>query len=150
MWMSSHDLVRRAQVVRDVQERDIVLIPQPQHDVQDHRAQRSIDHGDRLVGHDQAGLQHKGARHHHALALAAAELVRVLFQHLLAAHTHDVQRLLDQLIGLKPAVGQIELFDDQVKDVLHPVKGIVHRIRVLKDGLHLAPVLRSFARGSFA
>jgi hypothetical protein len=74
-----------------------MFVAQPQHDVEDHRAQRGVDHRDRLVGDDQLRLEQIGARHHHALALAAAELVRIFFQHLFAAHPHHVERIFDQV-----------------------------------------------------
>ena len=55
------DLVGGRQIVGDVQKRDVVLVPQPQHDVENHGAQRSIHHRNRLVGDDQARFEHIGA-----------------------------------------------------------------------------------------
>ena len=44
--------------------------------VEDRGAQRGVDHRDRLVGDDQPRPEQQRARHHDALPLAAAELVR--------------------------------------------------------------------------
>ena len=61
---------------------------------------RGVDHGDRLVGQDDARLEQQGPRHHDALALAAAQLVRIAAQDLLGTQTHRLQRLLDQSLRL--------------------------------------------------
>jgi hypothetical protein len=51
------DLVRRRQVVRDVDQRDAEAAVQLAQALQDRRAQRCVDHRDRLVGDDQLRLQ---------------------------------------------------------------------------------------------
>ncbi len=91
------DLVRGGQVVRDVEERDAVFVAQAQHDIEDHRAQRRVDRGHRLVGHDQPRAQHVSrATMTHALALSAGKLVRMLLQDLVPAHAHQLEGVLDQ------------------------------------------------------
>ena len=67
---------------------------------QDGGAQRGVDHGDRLVGQDHARLEQQRAGHHHALALAAAQLVGIAAQDLLGTQADRLQRLLDQTLGL--------------------------------------------------
>ena len=53
------------------------LVAQPQQQGEDLAAYGRVERGDRLVGDDEFGLQHEGARDDHALALAAGQLVRV-------------------------------------------------------------------------
>ena len=78
------------------------------------------------------------------------KLVRILLQHFLAAHAHDVERLFDQVVGLRPALGQLEVLDHHVEDVAHAVEWVVDGVGILEDRLHLAPVfdqLRLVHRG---
>ena len=56
---------------------DARLAHEPQHQREDLAAHRGVERGDRLVGDEQARLEHHRARDHHALALPARELVRV-------------------------------------------------------------------------
>ena len=62
--------------MRDVDDRDPEILVQRPQAAQHQRAQRRIDHRDRLVGDQQARLQQQRARDHQALALAARQLVR--------------------------------------------------------------------------
>ena len=86
-------------------------------------------------------LEQVGAGHHHALALAAGQLVGILLQHLFAAHADHVERVLDQRLPFFFAARQLEVLEHHVEDVLDPVEGVVDGVRILKDRLHLAPVV---------
>ena len=66
------NLIGRAQIVSDIQERDTILISQAQHNIEDHGAQRSIHHRNRLVGNDDVRFEQKSSGDHHPLALATA------------------------------------------------------------------------------
>src|SRR6185503_5938097 len=136
------DLVGRAQVVRNVEEGNILLITQLQHNVENHGAQGGVHHRDGLVGHNQPGLEQIGQSHHHALPLAAAELVRVFLQYFLAAHAHHLQRVFDQVARGSLVGGELKVLDGQVKNVLDAVERVVDCVGVLKDGLNLARVLQ--------
>jgi hypothetical protein len=86
-------------------------------------------------------LEQIGARHHHALALAAGKLVGVLLQHLLPAHPDDVERGFDQRPPFFPGARQLKVLEHHVKDVLDAVEGVVDGVRVLKDRLNFAAVI---------
>ena len=66
-----------AEIVADEQEGQAAPLLQLLQQQQDLRLHRDVERGDRLVGDDQLGLQRQGAGDADALALAAAELVRV-------------------------------------------------------------------------
>ncbi len=53
------------------------LVAQLHEQLQDLSADRGVQVGDRLVGHDDLGVEHHGSGDHDALALTARELVRV-------------------------------------------------------------------------
>ena len=136
-------LIGGGQIVRDVDDRDAELLVQLAQRAQDGRAQRRIDHRDRLVGDDQLRAQQQRARHHDALALAAAELMRIAAEDLLGPQADRAQRVLDQAaaFGLRP--GQTELRDRRRQHMIHPVERIVDLVRVLEDRLHVAPEVRA-------
>ncbi len=71
------------EVVRDEQERQLVLLLQFLQQVDDLRLDRDVERGDRLVAHDEGRLHRQRARDAHALALAAGEFVRVALRHVL-------------------------------------------------------------------
>ncbi len=61
-------------------ERDLRLLPQLRHHVQQTNADRHVEHRDRLVGQDQFGPVGERLRESDALPLPAAEFVRVALQ----------------------------------------------------------------------
>ena len=90
------DLVGRRQVVRDVDDRDAQLGVHPAQRRQNGGAQRRVHHRYWLVGQDHARLQQERPRHHHALPLAAGELVREAAKCFFGAQAHCAQDVLDQ------------------------------------------------------
>jgi adenosylmethionine-8-amino-7-oxononanoate aminotransferase len=66
---------RRGEVVRDHQDRE-TLAAQAVEDVEDARAYRDIQHGDRFVGNEHLGLEDERRGDRDPLALATGELVR--------------------------------------------------------------------------
>ena len=66
------------QVVRDEEVGELQPLLQIQQQVHDLRLHRDVERRDRLVGDDERRLQRERARQADALALAAAELVRIL------------------------------------------------------------------------
>ncbi len=71
----------------DEDERQLALRHKPLEEVEDLALDGHIESGDRLVGDDQLGLGGEGAGDGDALALPAAELVRV-FLHLRRVQAH--------------------------------------------------------------
>ena len=82
------DVIGRGQVVRDVEDADLLLVAQLLEHVHDRHAQARIDHRDRLIGQDQARLGDEGPRHRDPLDLAARQLVRVTLAHLIERESH--------------------------------------------------------------
>ena len=71
------DVAHHAQVVRDEQIGQAKVLLQIGQQVEHLRLNRDIQRGDRLVGHDQRGLEHQRAGNGDALALPTREHVRV-------------------------------------------------------------------------
>ena len=71
------DVAHHAQVVRDEQVGQAQVALQVGQQVQHLRLNRHIERRYRLVGHEQRGIEHQGARDGDALALAAGEHVRI-------------------------------------------------------------------------
>ena len=71
------DVPHDAEVVAQKQHRQLQLLLQVLQELEDLRADRHIERRDRLVGDEHAGAQRQRARNRDALALAAAELVRI-------------------------------------------------------------------------
>ena len=72
------DVASTREIVRDVEEGEITLLLQRQHQVQDPDPDRDVEHRGRLVGQDHARLDGKGPCDRDSLPLPARELVRVL------------------------------------------------------------------------
>ena len=64
----------------DEDERHAMSLAQVEHQAQDARPDRDIEHRDRFVRDDDLGIQHHRGRDRHALALAARELVGIALQ----------------------------------------------------------------------
>ena len=68
------DVLDDGQVVRNEEDREVVLLLQVLHQVEDLRLDRHVEGGDDLVAHQQLRLEDQGAGDADALALAAGEL----------------------------------------------------------------------------
>ena len=75
-------------VVRDVEDRDALLVAQLRHQVEQADPDRHVEHGDRLVGQDQLRPRRQRLGEADPLPLAAAQLVREALQHLGAEPDH--------------------------------------------------------------
>ena len=60
--------------------------------VEDVDAGRGVEHADDLVGDEQADVEQQRPRDQHALELAAAQLVRVLVEHVARVEVHGLER----------------------------------------------------------
>ncbi len=75
------DVASAGQVVRDVQDREVLLVTEARHHVEQADADRDVQHRDRFVGEDQRRTNRERRREADTLALTAAHLMRVLLQH---------------------------------------------------------------------
>ena len=103
------------------------------------RLDQHVERAGRLVEHDEGRLQHDGARHRDALALAAGEFVRIA-EARLRIEADVLQRLDDVLLAFVPRdVRQVNphaLLDD----VGHRHARRQRAVRVLEHDLHVAAV----------
>ena len=120
--------------------------------VDDLRLDRHVERGDRFVGDDQRRVEGEGAGQADALALAAAELVRIAPPQL--GIEPDVR---EQLGDPRGALGlRADAMDDErlLDDRLDPHPRVERRVGVLEDHLHVraaprAARARSSARTSW-
>ena len=102
----------------------------------DLRLHRDVERRDRLVGDDERRIQRERAGQADALALSAAELVRIP-RELRPVEPDQLEQLRDARTSLRlapDAVDDQRLFDD----VADPHPRIERRVRILKDDLHVA------------
>ena len=85
------DLDQR-EVVGDEEVGEIALLLQVAHEVEHLRPHRHVERGDRLVGHDEVGLEGERAGDGDALELATRELGGVALDHV-AAHADPLEEL---------------------------------------------------------
>ena len=62
------------EIVGDEDQREVHPRPEVDQEIDDLRLDRDVERGDAFVGHDQLGLDRKGARDADALALAAGKV----------------------------------------------------------------------------
>ena len=96
-----------AEIVRDDDQRHAETPRQILHQLEDLRLDGDVERGRRLVGDDQLGLAAQRHGDHHALAHAAAEVMRILPQPPLrlgdAHHAQQLDRARDRLVaGVMP------------------------------------------------
>ena len=128
------DHPRERQVVGDEQVRQVALGPQVEHQPQQLRPDRDVEHADGLVGDDQLRPEHEGAGDDDALALAAGQLVRVARRERLRRseprRLERVEHALASLVGLAREAVDDQRLGDEVEDRLLRVQRLV---RVLED-----------------
>ena len=135
------DVARCRQVVRDVEEREVALLFQLQHQVEDPDANRDVEHARRLVGEHDLGLDGQRARDCDALALSAGELVRVLRGDLVGRRQADgPQQLVDALVELRRAARSRGAAAAGLEMVADRLDRIERAERILEDDLHLRAV----------
>ncbi len=131
------DVTDDREVVGDEQVRQPELPLQVLHQVDDLRLDRDVERGDRLVGDDEVRIERECAGEADALALAAAELVRVAGG-CVRGQADDLKQLADALADrLAPADEAVhpERLSDDATDAVARVE---RRERVLEDHLHPA------------
>ena len=132
------DVPRQPEVVGDDEDRDVGLAHQAQHQREDLAAHRGVEARDRLVGHEQARLEHHRPGDDHALALAAGDLVGVAGEEALGrAQAGARQRLRDELLLVAGHALDAHALGHRLVDRL---AGVERAGRVLEDHLHLAAV----------
>ena len=96
------DHPRERQVVGDEQVRQIALGPQVEHEPQQLRPDRDVEHADGLIGDDQLRPEHERAGDDDALALATRQLVRVApGERLRRSETRRLERVEHALSSLR-------------------------------------------------
>ena len=96
------DIADERQVVRDVEGREAEPLPEIAQQVEDARPDADIEHRDGLVGHQEARPEHERAREHHALQLAARQLMRQAVEMLaLVLELDEAQGLADARLVLR-------------------------------------------------
>ena len=131
------DVLHHREVVGDEEIGEPPLLLQVHEQVQDLRLHRDVERGDRLVTHEERGLDRQRAGDPHPLALAARELVRV------AAGEAGVEPdLLKQRrhFGVGPGAGR-EAVDGEglAQRLAHGHARVERAVRVLEHDLHAAP-----------
>ena len=139
------DVTRAGEIVGDVEEREVLVLLQVEHQVENADADRDVEHRGRLVGHEHGRLHGERSRDRDALPLAARQLVRVLVDVALGRHQPDRrQQLVDVLVdvcALRDAV-DLQGAGEMVVDRLDRVQ---RSERILEDHLHLRPVMQDVA-----
>src|SRR5439155_882206 len=133
-----------AEVVRDEEHGEAEAPAQILQQVQDLRLDRDVEGRDGLVGHHEAGADGEGPRDADALALAAAELVRIAARGL-GRQAHQLEQLSHPLPALRACTEAMdrEPFAD---DALDAHARIERAVGVLEDDLHLAAERAQLAR----
>src|SRR5713101_9534080 len=145
------DVFRKSDIMRDEKDGGVRLLYQVYHQVDYFCSDRNIEHGDGLIGHDEARVQDEGAGHSHPLPLTPTHLVRKTVHELFRRHKlHLTQHLLDTLLDLRlphpprPRLALLvslesTLYSERLRDDLldnHPrVEGLEG---ILENNLHLS------------
>ena len=116
---------RAGQVVRDVEDRHVLRVPQFGHHVEQADPDGHVQHGHRLVGQDQLGPHGQRLGEADPLPLATAQLVRVPLQHLVGRgqpdHFEHPARLGVALVPGQLGTVQLEPAQHAVRDPEHRV-----------------------------
>ncbi len=138
------DVVHDVEIVADEQIGKPETVLQIHQQVQDLGLDRLVQRGDRLVEDDQPRAQRQCARDVDALALTARELVRIAAGELDGGGADGIE----QLVRTRNRSGAVELVHHgRERDrLLDRQPGIERRIAVLKDHLHLAPIILEVER----
>ena len=130
------DVLHHGEVVGDEQVGEAELALQVLQQVDDLRLDRDVEGGDRLVAHDQVGIDRERPGDADPLALAARELVRIA-PRMLGQQADDGQKLAGALLALGLGVQAVHGHRlDQ--DLAHGHARIERGVGVLEDDLHVA------------
>ena len=125
------------QVVGDEDVGQVELRLEVLEQVQDLRLDRDIERRHRLVADDELGIERDGSCDADALALAAAELVRVTAVGI-GWQPHGFEQLAHTICPLRPAHLRLEDRYAFADDPAHGEARVQRRKRVLEDELHVA------------
>jgi len=134
------DVARARDVMGDVEEGDPGLALESQDQVEDADADRHVEHRDRLVAEDHAGLDGERPGDRDPLALSARELVGVLRSHLLGREQPDApEQLVHALLDVPARADPVD--QQRPRQVMvDPLDRVQRRERILEDHLHLRAV----------
>ncbi len=136
-----------AKIVRDDDQRDVEPPRQFLHQLEDLRLDGNVERGGRLVGDDELGIAGEPDRDHHALAHAAGELMRILFQPPRAVGDADeLQQFERTRLGL--CVCHLQVDEQRLHDLLADREHRVERgHRLLEDHRDVAAADRAHLVG---
>ena len=140
------DVLDHRQVVGDEQIRQVPLFLQLHHQVEDLGLDGHIQCGDRLVAHDEGGIQDQRPGDAHPLAAAAVQLMGIEVESPLrqAHHVHGVPDLLLELLLAPADLVDLQRLGDDIAD---GHAGVQRGIGVLEDDLHLPAQVLELGRG---
>jgi hypothetical protein len=130
------DVLHHGEVVGDEQIGEAEAALQVLQQVDDLRLDRDIEGGDRLVAHDQVGIDGERAGDADPLALAARELVRIA-PRLLGQQADDIEKLAHAALALGLGVQPVHRHR-LGQNLADRHAGVQGGIRVLEDDLHVA------------
>ena len=138
------DLAHEPQIVRDEEIRQAEALLQVEQEVDDLRLHGDVERRDGLVADDERRLERDRARDADALALAAAELVRI-FRRVRGIEPDHLEELADPRDAL---VARADPVDRQrlAHDIADAHARVERRVRILKDDLQMPPRLAQLAR----
>src|SRR5579864_7415149 len=144
------DVAGAGEIVRDVEERDVALLLELEHEIQDPDADRDVEHARRLVREHDLRLDSERPGDRDALALPARELVRILLRYLVRRHETDGrQQLVHALLDLRRREDAMD--PQRPFDVVpHGLHRVQRPERVLEDELHLRAVPEHFLAAAYA
>ncbi len=141
------DMLDEAQIVRNEQVRKTQFLLELDQQVDDLRLDRHVERRNRFIGDDERRVQREGTRDTDALALAAAELVRIAIDGC-GIQTDEPIEFVDALRAGSLALPILWMMSGSSMICAHAHPWIQGRVWILKDDLHLRAALVAFRRGS--
>ncbi len=140
------DVLDHAEVMGDENIGQPALLLQILHEIEDLRLDGHIQGGDRLVAHDEPGVEGQRPGDADALAAASVQLVGIYVRHPLR-QTNRVHELRHPAVILLPAGAGLIDPHGFADDIRHPHSGIDGGVGVLEDDLHLPAQLLELLLG---
>ena len=138
------DVVAEREVVRDEEDPDAALL-QVAEQVEHVDPGRRVEHADDLVGDEELELEEQRAGDHQALQLSAAQLVRVLAEHVGRLERDRLERLPQLRLPVARAQPGEVARPDHAEHAIDLEDGVVRAERVLEDALDVSVVVAELA-----
>ena len=141
------DVFHNREIVADEDVGQPEALLQRAHQVDDLRLDRHVERGDRLVGHDQLGLDRERAGDRQALALAAGEFVRIAAR-MVGPQPDQLEQLADAGAPRRLVAGKSVKHQRLAQHGAHGHARIERGVGVLEDHLHALAARRASPRRS--